>query len=125
VSGKYVLIVEDEPNSMLFLQSVLNRSGLHIGTAVNGKEAIEKALAQPKPDLVLLDLQLPLVSGYDVIKAIKEVDSTLPIIVQTAHAMLDERERCMALGCNAFIAKPINPEQLIEMVATELKGGKV
>ncbi|MDX9853894.1 MAG: PAS domain S-box protein [Tenuifilaceae bacterium] len=124
VSGKYVLIVEDEPNSMLFLQSVLNRSGLHIGTAVNGKEAIEKALAQPKPDLVLLDLQLPLVSGYDVIKAIKEVDSTLPIIVQTAHAMLDERERCMALGCNAFIAKPINPEQLIEMVATELKGGK-
>jgi len=125
VSGKHVLIVEDEPNSMLFLQSVLNRSGLHIGTAVNGKEAIEKALAQPKPDLVLLDLQLPLVSGYDVIKAIKEVDSTLPIIVQTAHAMLDERERCMALGCNAFIAKPINPEQLIEMVATELKGGKV
>ncbi|MBN1989300.1 MAG: PAS domain S-box protein [Bacteroidales bacterium] len=124
VSGKRVLIVEDEPNSMLFLQSVLSRSGLQIDTAVNGKEAIEKALASPKPDLILLDLQLPLVSGYDVIKAIKAVDTQLPIIVQTAHAMLDEREQCMALGCNAFIAKPIDPEQLIQLVATELKGGE-
>jgi PAS domain S-box-containing protein len=105
-SDKTILVAEDDDVNYTFLKEALRKTNAKLIRANNGKETVELAL-QSKIDLVLMDVQMPEMNGYDATKLIKAKKKTLPIIAQTAHAMADEKEQSVLAGCDDYIAKPI------------------
>ena len=111
---KKILIVEDDVSSRLYLNKILEKTGASLLSACDGKEAIETAKANPDIDIILLDIQLPVIDGYGAAKIIREFRSDVIIIAQTAYSLLGDRERIIASGFDDYIVKPIFPQQLIE-----------
>jgi CheY-like chemotaxis protein len=104
-----ILIVEDNLPNRKLIEAVLRPRGYNLLIATNGIEAIEMA-SREKPDLILMDLQLPMMSGYETTRQLKKLTSTacIPVVALTAHVMTEDRQQAMASGCTGFIAKPIN-----------------
>ena len=115
--AKTVLIVEDNELNMKLFNDLLEASGYRTLQTRNGFEAIELARTH-RPDLILMDIQLPEVSGLEVTKWIKEDDElrSIPIIAVTAFAMKGDEERIRAGGCEAYISKPISVTKFLETV---------
>ena len=115
--AKTVLIVEDNELNMKLFNDLLEASGYRTLQTRNGFEAIELARTH-RPDLILMDIQLPEVSGLDVTRWIKEDDElkAIPIIAVTAFAMKGDEERIRAGGCEAYISKPISVTKFLETV---------
>ncbi len=111
-----ILVVEDNHMSFKLLQALLNKSRVKIIHADNGLKAIDLVIANPEIDLVLMDIQLPVMNGYESTKKIKEIRPELPVIAQTANAMDDDRLKCLNAGCNDYIAKPIVFETFLNMI---------
>jgi CheY-like chemotaxis protein len=111
--NKKILIVEDIEESVLLLAESLEPTKAKIEIARNGKEAIEKCNYDKDIDIVLMDLQLPVIDGYKATNEIKRIRPLLPIIAQTANAMSDDREKALDAGCDDYIAKPIRIDELI------------
>ncbi|MGI9211920.1 MAG: ABC transporter substrate-binding protein [Methylococcaceae bacterium] len=115
ISHVRVLVVEDNPINQLVIESMLKRIGIRPSMAHNGLEAVNLLRECPDGyDIVLMDLQMPVMDGYEATHIIRnELELTrLPIIATTAHAMLEERERCLINGMNGHVSKPIDLEQL-------------
>lgn len=112
-----VLIVEDNPDSRELAAKVLKAKGFHTVLATDGYEAIRKAAAAP-PDVILMDLSLPRLDGYEATRQIKNKAalSNIPIIALTAHAMKGDREKAMAAGCDGYISKPIDVRSLADQI---------
>ena len=112
-SLKKVLVVEDDQDNREMVLKVLKHNGYQAIEAVDGQEAIEKAKAE-NPDLILLDLYIPKMDGYEVTRMLKGDQDLkhIPIIALTAHAMKGNREEALAAGCDGYIAKPINVREL-------------
>ena len=121
---KRILIVEDNATSRELLRAVLEKQGYSIIEASDGEEALQQ-LKQSTPDLVLLDLQIPIRNGYDVLKAIRGDESLarLPVVALTASAMRGDREKALAAGFTGYIAKPVGPTQLRDEVRRLLGEG--
>ncbi len=104
-----ILIVEDSAMNRKLVTTILQPHGYNLLIAVDGEQAIEIATRE-LPDLILMDMQLPKISGYDAAQALKSQPETanIPIVALTAHAMENERERAMASCCDGYITKPIN-----------------
>jgi two-component system, cell cycle response regulator DivK len=104
-----ILIVEDNYPNRKLIETVLRPLGYRLLIATNGIEAIELACRE-KPDLILMDLQLPIVSGYETTRQLKNIPDVagIPVVALTAHVMTEDRQHAMACGCAGFIAKPIN-----------------
>lgn len=122
--SKYkVLVVEDEEVNYLFIEIVLldkiqlNCEILH---ATNGKEAVEICEKYNNIDLVLMDINMPIMNGYDATKKIKEFKPNLPIIAQTAYSTPEDKEKAFKAGCNDFISKPLNKDQLKAIIDSHL-----
>jgi PAS domain S-box-containing protein len=111
-TGKQVLIGEDDDMNFKVLKSLLNKTNINISRAVNGKEALSMATSEIDYDLILMDIQLPLLNGYDASKKIKK-KKNVPIIAVTAYAMPGEKEKSIKAGCDHFIVKPINRYELL------------
>lgn len=111
---KKILIVEDDVSSRLYLNKILEKTGAAILNACDGMEAIDIVRNDPGIDLILLDIQLPVVDGYEAIKVIREIRNDVIIIAQTAYSLLGDREKIIASGFDDYIVKPIFPQQLIE-----------
>lgn len=111
---KKILIVEDDISSRLYLNKILEKTGASLLNAVDGKEAIETIKADSGIDLILMDIQLPVIDGYEAAKTIREIRKNVIIIAQTAYSLLGDRERIIASGFDDYIVKPIFPKQLIE-----------
>jgi len=111
---KKILIVEDDVSSRLYLNKILEKTGASLLSACDGKEAIEIARANPDIDIILMDIQLPLIDGYGAAKVIREIRQNVVIIAQTAYSLLGDRERIISSGFADYIVKPIFPQQLIE-----------
>ena len=111
---KRVLVVDDNEANMHLVRFILENNGFKVIEARNGIEAVTLAV-QEKPDLVLLDVQLPDIDGLEVVKRIRafEVDDSVPIIALTSYAMPGDKERMLAAGCNGYIAKPIDVKSFI------------
>jgi CheY-like chemotaxis protein len=108
-----VLIAEDDPINFKYLSLLLEkRTGIGIIWAKDGIEAFEKIINHSAIDIVLLDLQLPELNGFDVLKQIKKALPSLPIIMQTANTLNNEDDMCYEAGCNGFFAKPLDVEKL-------------
>ena len=115
-ANKRILIVEDDPNSFYYLKTLLENLSVKVVHAVNGKQAVDLVLNNGTLDLILMDLRLPLLNGYEAIKEIRKVNTKIPIIAQTAHALVEEKEVCMKIGCNDYLSKPIEPNLLFKTV---------
>jgi CheY-like chemotaxis protein len=116
LSGVRVVVAEDSPDNQLILRRILRLAGVEVEMVQNGAEAIEHAITG-QHDLVLMDVQMPLLDGHDATEELRRRGYTKPIIALTAHAMPDERERSLRVGCNDHLTKPINHKRLLYVVA--------
>jgi PAS domain S-box-containing protein len=114
--GKNVLIVEDTPENYDLLVEILKKYKLNISWVKNGQDAIDTLKAEKACDLVLMDIQLPGINGYQATSEIRKFNTAVPIIAQTAYAMYDDVVRALDAGCNDFIAKPIKTKKFLGMI---------
>jgi DNA-binding response OmpR family regulator len=115
--GKRILVAEDEPHILGLIVYSLEYAGFEVMEAVNGEDAIRIA-ANDKPDLILLDVRMPRMSGYEVCTVLKEQDSTkeIPIVFISARGQEAEIKRGLALGAEEYILKPFAPDELYQRV---------
>jgi CheY-like chemotaxis protein len=116
--SRRVLLIEDNEQNRYLATFLLDRSGYAVVAAPDGPSGIATALAAP-PDLILLDIQLPGMDGYAVAQELRRhapLQAT-PIVAVTSYAMVGDREKCLAAGCNGYIEKPINPETFVAEIA--------
>lgn len=112
-SGKVILIVEDTETSNRFYNAALSRTNAKLLWALDGEEALFKLKDNSDIDVVLLDLNLPGISGFEVLKNVRKTDKKIAVIVQTAYVLSGEEAACYELGANDFITKPIMLDQLL------------
>jgi HAMP domain-containing protein/CheY-like chemotaxis protein/signal transduction histidine kinase len=115
LSGKKVLVVDDDVRNIFALSSVLERRGMIVETAGTGREAVAKLESTPEISIVLMDVMMPEMDGYETMQVIRQNPSfrRLPIIALTAKAMKGDREKCLEAGASEYLAKPVNTEQLL------------
>lgn len=114
--GKTVLIVEDDEYNFEFMRTALQDTKINILHTSYGKEGIEMALKYQEIDIVLLDIRLPDIEGYEVVGKIKSVRPSLPVIAQTAYASEDYRRLCLDSGCNGYLSKPMYAADLLQTI---------
>ena len=116
-----ILIVEDNPPNMRLIEMTLRTKGYSLLKATDGEEALDMAINH-KPDLIIMDIQLPKVSGVEVTKRLRQMPgfNRIPIIAVTAYVMKGDKERIIKAGCDAYLSKPINTHQLPKVVAKML-----
>lgn len=118
-----ILIVDDNQDSRELVVKVLKNRGYQTIEAVDGEEALEKAVGE-RPDLILMDRSLPKIDGYEVTRRLKSQEEfkDIPIVALTAHAMRGDREKALEAGCEGYISKPINVRQLPGLILSYLAG---
>ncbi len=118
LEGKTVLLVDDDMRNTFALSKVLKKYDLKVILADNGQLALEKLEKEKSIDLVLMDLMMPVMDGYEAIKKIRTIEKykELPVIALTAKAMKDDREKCLSVGANDYMPKPIDTEKLISLL---------
>jgi CheY-like chemotaxis protein len=119
-----ILIVEDNEMNRDMLSRRLARNGFEVAMAVDGKQGVEMASSE-KPDLILMDMSLPIMNGWEATEKVKSNPATknIPVIALTAHAMSEDREKCIAAGCNDFDTKPVDLPRLLEKIKALLPAG--
>ena len=112
-----VLIVEDNEDNRIVYSTMLRHFGFAVDEAENGAEGILKARAN-LPDVILMDIAIPLVDGWEAVQRLKKDPTTahIPIVALTAHAMPADRERAIQVGCDGYLAKPCEPRAVVEEV---------
>lgn len=117
--SKTILVIDDSTTNIVLLQAVLNSKGYSIDTALNVKEAYN-ILNRKMPDLILLDLLMPKINGFDFLKEMKGDKKTkdIPIIVVSALTDQENIQKAMSLGANEFITKPVDVQKLVDIVAS-------
>jgi len=117
-AGKRVLIVDDDVRNIFSLTSVLESHGMNVAFAENGREALQVLERADDADLVLMDVMMPEMDGYDTTRAIRQNPRfrSLPIIALTAKAMKGDREKCIAAGASDYITKPVDTDQLLSLM---------
>ncbi len=113
-----ILLIEDNEQNRYLATFLLEQHGLRVVSAPDGRRGIESARTL-NPDLILLDIQLHGMDGYAVARALREIDRlrATPIVAVTSYAMVGDREKCLAAGCNSYIEKPINPETFVAEIS--------
>jgi DNA-binding response OmpR family regulator len=121
MSSPRILVADDEPALLRLLEFVLGRRGYIVQGVTNGNAAIEVLKAE-SPDLVILDVMMPGLDGYEVLTFIRETPRLegLPVVMLTARAQLDDIQRGLTLGADAYLAKPFDPEELLSVVESLL-----
>jgi two-component system cell cycle response regulator DivK len=115
--SKLILVVEDTEDNMQILRDVLKAAGYSMTEAVNGEEALV-AVAKQRPNLILMDIQLPIMDGYEATRRIKADPAlkSIPIIAVTSYALSGDEEKARAAGCDDFVPKPYSPRQLMAKI---------
>jgi hypothetical protein len=123
LKGKKILVVEDDSSSRLYLNKILEKAGVSILNAGDGEEAVAMALNNDV-DIILMDIQLPIIDGYAATLKIREVKKDLIIIAQTAYGLLGDKEKILNSGFTDYIIKPILYQNLIEKLVSNLNRKK-
>jgi len=120
---KKILVVDDNNDSRELVVKVLKNQGYEMIEAIDGEDALEKALSE-KPDLILMDISIPKINGYEVTKRLKSLDEVkkIPVVALTAHAMRGDRAKALEAGCEGYISKPINVRELPAQVKSYMRG---
>jgi CheY-like chemotaxis protein len=116
LKGKRILVAEDDRSSFLYIETLLKKAGAYIEWAQNGRIAVETIQQKPDFDVVLMDLTMPVMNGYDAIEYIKFIKPTLPIVVQSSNANDYKNEHLIMTDNMEFIEKPFTPYDLISAI---------
>jgi two-component system cell cycle response regulator DivK len=119
--GKIILVVEDDEISLEFLKELFEPFHVKLLTASDGVEAIRICKSEPDINLILMDVQLPVMNGKDAMKQIRTFNPKIPVLAQTAFAMSGDRERYLKEGFDDYISKPINVQELLNIIQNYLK----
>jgi two-component system cell cycle response regulator DivK len=111
---KVILIVEDDKSSLMLLQAILSKTGAKLIVAEDGESAVNIFHTNSKIDMVLMDIRLSGFDGLEATRRIRKINPDIPVIAQTACAILGDMEKCLAAGCNAYITKPIEANKLMQ-----------
>lgn len=115
-----VLVVDDGDSNRQLVRIILQKAGCHITEAVNGQEAVESVLNNDF-DIVLMDMQMPILDGYQATRKLREMNFDRPIIALTANVLADDEKKCREYGCTGFVPKPINMDFLVQTMAELLE----
>ena len=127
LEGRKVLVVDDDVRNIFALTSALETYRMEVLRAENGREGIETLAQNPDIDVVLMDIMMPEMDGYETMQAIRQIEQyqNLPIIALTAKAMKADRDKCIEAGASDYIAKPLDIDQLLSMLRVWLHRRKV
>lgn len=118
--GSRILVTEDDPQNLYLVKFLLESSGHEVLVATDGEEAVSVARAE-RPDLVLMDMLLPRMDGYEATRILKSDPApAMPIVALTAYSMKGDREAILRAGCDGYISKPIDPEVFVGQVEAYL-----
>jgi two-component system cell cycle response regulator DivK len=119
-----ILYIEDNDQNFYLVSFIMTAKGYSVIRARDGREGIDLATKE-KPELILLDIQLPIMDGYATARELRKIPgvSTTPIVALTSYAMAGDREKALEAGCTGYIEKPINPKTFIEQVGIYLPSG--
>jgi CheY-like chemotaxis protein len=113
--GMTILVVEDEEINWLYLNEIL-KNRVKVLRAVSGREAVELVKLNPGIDIILMDIRLPDINGLELTKIIKSMNGKIKVIAQTAYALSGDRESVIAAGCSGYISKPVNRDELLNLI---------
>jgi len=115
--AKRILIVEDQEDNRMIVRDVLSSAGYDLIEAVNGEDGVKLAHSE-RPDLILMDIQLPIIDGYEATRQIKgsTVLKSIPIIAVTSYALSGDQAKARAAGCDGYVSKPFSPRELLARV---------
>ncbi len=121
-----ILVIEDNPQNLYLMRFLLEHNNMEVLSATDGYEGIRQALLE-RPDAILLDIQLPLLDGYDVARELRKHEelALVPIIAVTSYAMPDDRGKCLSAGATGYIEKPIDPERFVSQIRQFIPGKEV
>lgn len=119
--NKTLLVVDDEENNWLFIKDLFEDTGVNMVWARVGQEAIDIISTGKKIDIILMDMKMPVLDGFDTTREIKKINSSIPVIAHTAFALPEEREKCISCGCDDYICKPIDIDKLLVLIDNILK----
>jgi CheY-like chemotaxis protein len=116
-SGRLVLLIEDNEDNRIVYSTILKHFGYDVSEALNGEEGVARARTQ-QPDLILMDISIPVIDGWEATHILKHDPTTkhIPIIALTAHALASDREKAMEVGCDGYLAKPCEPRAVVAEV---------
>jgi CheY-like chemotaxis protein len=114
--GRVLLVAEDEDFNYIFLEEVLNCTQAKLIRAKDGLEAIQMFKSNPNIDLILMDMQMPVMNGYEATRTIKTLKNEVPVIAQTAYHYGEAYEEIKAVGCDELVSKPIDIQLLKDMI---------
>jgi two-component system cell cycle response regulator DivK len=122
---KRILIIEDQEDNRAIMRDLLTGAGFELIEAVDGEEGVKLAQSE-RPDLILMDIQLPIIDGYEATRQIRAIVDlkSIPIIAVTSYALSGDEAKTRAAGCNGYVAKPFSPRQLLAKVREFLPGEK-
>jgi CheY-like chemotaxis protein len=116
----HILLAEDGPDNQRLIAFLLRKAGAQVELAENGQIALEVALAAQKAgdpfDVILMDMQMPVMDGYEATQKLRNAGYREPILALTAHAMIGDRQKCMDVGCDDYISKPIDPKKMVALL---------
>ena len=119
-----ILLADDSADSQRLIGYVLRKAGAELTVAENGQAAVNLALAARQTgnafDIILMDMQMPVMDGYDTTRILRNAGTVVPIIAVTAHAMVEDRQKCLDAGCDDYLTKPINEAALVTVIAKYL-----
>lgn len=121
LTGIKILVAEDEDTGFRVIERILNEYGINSIRATNGKEAVELVDSNPNIDIILMDIKMPVMNGIEAARMIKSKRPDLPIIANSAFAMPGDKQVFKDAGCEEFISKPIDAEQLISLIRKLVK----
>ena len=121
---KRILIIEDQEDNRAIMRDLLTGAGFELIEAVDGEEGVKLAQSE-RPDLILMDIQLPIIDGYEATRQIRAIVDlkSIPIIAVTSYALSGDEAKTRAAGCNGYVAKPFSPRQLLAKVREFLPDG--
>jgi two-component system cell cycle response regulator DivK len=122
---KRILIIEDQEDNRAIMRDLLTGAGFELIEAVDGEEGVKLAQSE-HPDLILMDIQLPMIDGYEATRQIRAIDDlkSIPIIAVTSYALSGDEVKSREAGCDGYVAKPFSPRQLLAKVREFLPGEK-
>ncbi len=118
ISGLKILIAEDDKTSFILIEEIIGAYDVKLVHAEDGQEAVDIVQRDPSIDLVLMDIKLPVMDGYEATREIKKIRPDLPVIAQTAFAYKEDKQKAFDAGCNEYISKPLQPEELLRLISS-------
>lgn len=110
---KRILVVEDNEDNLYLIRFILEKNGYEVVEAKTGFKGVEVA-AEEEPDLILMDIQLPDIDGYEVTRRIRATGEKVPIVALTSYAMVGDEQKALDAGCSGYLKKPIDPDNIIK-----------